>query len=338
MIRISKPNITVDARDGALDLLRDGLIDPGYEAEQFAQELANFWDVPRAWVLLTNSCTTAITLAGEFLDPASWDVPLLTWPGTYCGLYPCWRSVDDYDENGVLKPGLDNGRAKMIVDLFGQSEDYTQYGMLNGTVIIDAAHNLRGNGHLESALASGVDAICFSFAPLKEITTLRGGALVAPWAYKLESSIRYGTRGRKRVDYHGMNGTITEVGAAIGRTGLEKFNAGYDYRQRILSRYERIVGRERMFTRHGVASGHLAVLRFETKEKRDIVRDLLHSMDVGTGHHYPVDSYYSPNAVALSERLLTVPCHLDLTSDDMDFISSALGRALKIADGLPGTA
>lgn len=336
MIRISKPNISYEARDEALDLLRDGVIDPGFEAEHFAQELADFWDVPRAWVLLTNSCTTAITLAAEFMDPPAWDTPLLTWPGTYCGLCPTWYVNDDYDNCGVVRPAFSK-RGQMIVDLFGQSSTYKSYGNKNVTVIIDAAHNLRGNGNIHDALTSGVDAICFSFAPLKEITTLRGGALVAPWAFKLESKIRYGTRGRKLVNNHGMNGTMTEVGAAIGRVGLKNFDRDYQHRQRILRRYKAVVGDARLFTKPSIASGHLAVLQLETTEKRDIVRDALHSMQVETGHHYPINGV-SLNAKSLSDRLLTVPCHLDVKDYDMDFISCALGRALKIGDELPGTA
>ena len=79
MIPYSKPN-TTDREIWAdvMSTLKSGQIDPGRKHEEFRSRLADLWDVPLNWVLLTNSCTTALTLA--LRDYMSICAPILTWP------------------------------------------------------------------------------------------------------------------------------------------------------------------------------------------------------------------------------------------------------------------
>lgn len=322
-MKLSAPNITREDAIAAAVELSKGNLDPGPIAEEFACALADFWAVPRSWVLLTNSCTTAITLATKLFDhEGPWRVQALTWPGSYCAVP---YTLVDTDTGGL---GLVTSRKALPghigVNLFGNR----QY---------KAKCDIVDNAHCLSPTAPFTDgrAYCFSFGPTKEITTIRGGALVHPRAVELEDRIMYNTSGRMPLKGWGLNGTITEVGARLGLRQLERYKEDRRKRHDVLWMYRKLSTLDMyMRLRPDRYSGHLAVFQFATHEQRDRAQELYRRSGIPTSIHYPLPDEWArdfPNAVDMSKRVLTVPCHAQLTGKEikrLQMVTQRVGAAL----------
>lgn len=332
MLPYSRPNYTPDAAEEAFDCIRRGQLDPGPVAEDFAHALAEFWGVPRSWVLLTASCTTALKLATDFLGQGElWEVPVFTWPATYSQL----RHRRFYDVNDIPPQGN-----RIMAPLWGY--DWSRAGWLQdgpgvGSVVMDSAHTLHPST-LEADLRHGsIDAACFSFGPIKEITTIHGGALVSVWASELESTIHNGTLGKRFYSQEcGFNGTITEPGAALGLAQLGAYRRDYDRRMDILDAYNTAFARYgdtfELVTLPSRYRGHLAVLKYERQRYRDHAQAYLASRAVGSSIHYPLPidvprSGYK-NAADLADRVLTIPCFSAMTDADVRRVVNAVTGAL----------
>jgi len=331
MIKVSAPNITEDDIKEAMRPCLRGDIDPGPIAEEFAHALAEFWGVPRRWVLLTNSCTTAIGVYTNMFNE-KWVAPALTWPGTYC-MTRGIKLVDVDEDTWCLPcPNYPETENAIFVNLYGRVDRETI--IVKGKLIVDSAHCLQP-ARMYQKLDSGiVDAFAFSFGPSKEITTMRGGALVCKNAADLEPMIRFATWCRLPMHVWGMNGTITEVGAAMGLNQLDRYKHDHEVRREVLLDYAHVVGDYShvfLYTHAKTHSGHLAVLVFDQAHQRRECQEYLKIAGIQTSIHYPVFSGHvgdTPVALDASTRTLSIPCHTKLTQHDVDIICAALDRGL----------
>jgi dTDP-4-amino-4,6-dideoxygalactose transaminase len=325
MIYLSRPNISPEAISDAASVLGSGQIDPGPVAEDFRCRLAEFWGVPDEWVILTNSCTTAMGAAFHYFGKGE-RAPAFTWPGTYCERGDIGGLLDSFAD-GWVDPGEQQPASLTVVNLYGEHDpDLSRY---DDGILLDSAHCL-GLFDLKDLIDSGeIFGAAFSFGPTKEITTLRGGALVTPRAQELQDYLRYGTRNRWPMGCEGVNGTITEVGAMIGMDGLETWSDDILKRAAILEQYGRAVQNMEgvyLLTSHEKHSGHLAVLWFETPELRNNAGKALSEAAIQSSVHYKLPPMADrwPVAYSLSQRVLSVPCHLELTYEDVKKVCSVL--------------
>lgn len=329
-MKLSAPNVSLADFYAAAPLIEAGQIDPGPIAEDFAIALAEEWGVPRSYVLLTNSCTTAIGLVARHLG-GLWHVPVLTWPGSYCAI-PNYRLVDTHHDGHLLRRRI-QPEQQVYVNLWGRTKlDWPRE-------INDSAHclfpkNLRRGLEYDLGPERISTAVCFSFGPTKEITTLRGGAIVWDRAEELRDHIGSGARGRVPTEKWGVNGTITEIGAKLGLEQLSRVSSSALSRRSVLKFYEEQLKDSyvELITREDTHSGHLAVVSFEHKTARDTARRILDESGIPWGHHYPLPPYGGTEyeewryARRLSQRVLTLPCHTKLTSEDFRRLRAALDR------------
>jgi dTDP-4-amino-4,6-dideoxygalactose transaminase len=110
---------------------------------------------------------------------------------------------------------------------------------LYDTVILDAAHNIL-NPFYKPGLSA--HAVCYSFGPLKQITTGRGGAVVGPFVAadrrRVEAYIHSGTVNHCGVYKRGRNLRMTEPAAALGLAQLRRLPEMQRTRKDILQMYE----------------------------------------------------------------------------------------------------
>jgi dTDP-4-amino-4,6-dideoxygalactose transaminase len=83
------------------------------------------------------------------------------------------------------------------------------------------------------------------------------------------------------------------------------------YRQHVLDLYAEYLDDAplKIMTTPDNASGHLMVVRFDTKEQAGAARAALNAVGIETSVHFPVSPTYR-RAHALTERLVSLPCHL----------------------------
>lgn len=269
---------------------------PGRRAGYLQRSLATRMGVPPEWVIPTASCTAALHCAGRLLLGSAVVAPLLTYSATWS-----WALVEgrdlaliDPDEEGWPIEPVDIG-----VDLWGR-----EFG--GECKILDAAHRFTPKEHGQMLQEGQCLAVCYSFGPLKEVPWLRGGAVVSPsvteewWEF-----LNVGNRRDKTPAGPGIKGLIQDPEAAAVVAQLRTLRKRYAARQRVLEVYAEYFG-DALLTKPGEASGHLAVLRFESEGHCLLVKGALDRLGVEWSVHYPVDH-------ELARRIISVPCHDRLT-------------------------
>lgn len=287
----------------------------GHAGTALRQRFAADMQIPPEWVLLTSSCTAALSAAIEFVGADT--APIMTYSGTYSWGLPDIRLVDCGEDGAPLEP-VDIG-----VDLWGLPCDD------EGIKILDAAHRTFDPERHNRLAKRGV-AICYSFGPQKEIPTPQGGMLVwrgldEYWedvVCFLNSGALPGGRGVGRTDRPSIKGLMPEAWSSFLGKQLtsSRMDDWVGRRREVLETYNDWFG-SLCVTKAEEASGHLCVVRFPDPAWAHGARARLDRMNVHHRIHYPVHHSGFPEAVKLSERLLTVPCHVSMTPRHAAYIS-----------------
>lgn len=173
-------------------VLDSGYINEGEQVLQLENSLKLYLEVSN--LVLTNSCTSAITLALKICGVGPGDEVLSTsmtciatnTPIINLGARPVW--VDINADTGLISPeDLENKisrktKAIIIVDWAGTPCDLEEIARIGRKysikVIQDAAHAF-GAKWKGKSIAEWTDFTCYSFQAIKHFTTGDGGALIA---------------------------------------------------------------------------------------------------------------------------------------------------------------
>ncbi len=324
-LKLSAPFYCEAGRTAVLDYLAGapGNMDAEAPRAAFERALAEHLDVPAEWVIATNSCTAALTLACRLLDRgAGIEAPVLTWPATYAHAEHTLVDVTQADPPRPVWTDAPD-RVRVAVALWGRPADTRPP---NGPLVVDAAHSF--GAHLDLFQRDMADAVCYSLGPLKEVPCSRGGALVSPhcadprWRAASDS----GTRGRHALTPWGGNFQMGEPECVLGLEQLKHADEWRARRQELLRWYaaywsEAGVRTGRLLTEPGTASGHLCVALAESPRERELWRAALLANRIECGIHYelplwaPVAQW--PVAWEWTQRILSLPLHLGVTEADV---------------------
>jgi dTDP-4-amino-4,6-dideoxygalactose transaminase len=322
MLKVSDPFYCPEGLAAMQEAMQPGQLHPRVWTDLAQQDVAEHLGVPEDWVLLTNSCTAALWVAGRHLIGRKVSVPILTWPSTWtwCPEGPTLCDVD-FD-------GRPCGPVEVGVALWGRQFPGQAY-------ILDAAHRF-GDGANE-VRSGGRYAICYSFGPQKEIPCVRGGCIVSQLITdKMRDYCRSGTHDRYSVQPGGQNLEMAEPFAALLSAQLKHHAEWYQRRQELLKAYDlslQSVGLgAALLTQPGQASGHLCVVRAPTEDVRELWRVRLGNAGVETSVHYCLPLWVRPcdfpGAWELSKTVLTLPCHLNMSAEDAHKVVQILVGAL----------
>jgi dTDP-4-amino-4,6-dideoxygalactose transaminase len=310
---LSAPFAPEGTLDAFCDVVRKGQWDPGRRVKTLERWIAKHIDVPPEWVLVTDSCTTALRVAGEFL----WRRPeeIRVCPLTYAATY-AWADGRVQWVDGAVD-------ADVEVELWGNRAEFLT------TTILDAAHRFGDPEHAVFLKEGRVQAVCYSFNCQKEVPCIRGGAVVSPHVRdEWRDFIRCGTRNKVPVMSGGIKGGLPDPLAAWVIRSLRRLPLARKKRQVVLGVYEEYLGRW-LLTKPGVASGHLAVLLLPDTGTRTLIRNSLGRLGIETSIHYPIPESARascPNAWDLSERVLSIPCHSEMEKRHAVKIARAIAR------------
>jgi dTDP-4-amino-4,6-dideoxygalactose transaminase len=284
----------------------------------------------------------------------------------YMGAEPRFADVDPgtllVDPGKVAAAVTPRTRALLPVDYAGQPVDYGALRKVADsasggplTIIADASHSLGAtrDGRQVGTLA---DMTVLSLHPAKILTTGEGGAVLTDRDDLAERLRRFrnhgiGTELAARRDWTydmvelGYNYRLTDIGAALGSSQLERMEGFLATRRRLAARYlERLSGHDLLdppIVQDGVdPAWHFAFVQLRLdrlRADRGVIYRALRAEGIGVNVHYiPVHrhTFYRerfpgismPVAEAAYERLLTLPLFPAMTFQDLDDVVAALDK------------
>jgi dTDP-4-amino-4,6-dideoxygalactose transaminase len=286
-------------------------------------------------------------------------VPALTFSASaacarYVGAEPVVVDIDDATWNIDLDQVPTDVDALVAVHYAGLPVELARLGRRPAVVIEDACHALGAHtpdGPVGNCARS--DMACFSFHPVKPITTAEGGAVTTNDDVLAEGLRRFRNHGIVRLPevapWHyevrsvGFNYRLSDLQSALGTSQLSRLGALVARRGAIAERYraglaDLAVGlppAPPQGTTHGY---HLFPVHVAERRR---VYDGLHAAGIKVQvhyvplHHHPVyaDAEAHPPTLAVTEHvyagLLSLPMYPDLADDDVDRVIATLGRLVR---------
>lgn len=375
-IPFGAPVLGAEEKRAVLAVLDGPILTHGPRGAEFEKAFAAY--IGGGHAVAVSSCAAALHLAYFYLGIGPGDevlVPAQTHVATahaveLCGARPvfvdCDRETGNIDVAAIDAAVTSRTRAISIVHFLG-----TPVRMDRVMAIADARRLFVVE---DCALAVGTyvggvhagligDAGCFSFYPVKHMTTGEGGMFVtrhADIAAKVGRQRAFGVDrtvaerkmpGIYDVDLLGLNYRMSELQAALGIVQLKRvpafLAARRDNYRRLASAIENIAGISILAATDGPAQSSYyclsIVLESSLAAKRPEIARALNEQGVGTSVYYPhpvpLLSYYQrkygggahdfPNASRISDGSIALPVGPHLGPEDMDYIARALTTALE---------
>lgn len=363
------------------EVLKGETFTMGPQVELFQQEWAAYCGTKYAFA--TSSGTTACNLAIQLLGLEPGD-EVITTPITFIatsaemlrlGLVPVFADVQyethNIDPQSIIEKITPKTKAIVVVHYGTQMCDMDEIMAIAKAhhlkVVEDAAH-CPGATYKGRKAGSFGDVGCFSFHPLKNMSTFEGGMIttssddVAGNVYSLRciGLQNYDNQADYWLPYHydvvevngviGNNFRMDEVRAAVGRVQLKKLDS-FNARRLELTRYvnARLEGAE------GIALPHWAPERTQScylynpryklhpqgYAKDDFLRILYYEEGVQAVLHY-LPNYlfsvyrkrgYQPGLCPVAEKVffeetMTLPMHPRFTHDELDMMAAGIRNAV----------
>jgi len=346
---------SVDAADieVVIAVLHSDRLTQGPEIERFERALTEATGASHAVVFSNGTAALHAAAAVAGLGPGDTVVtsPLSFVASANCarfvGATPAFVDIDPATLN--LDPrGVPTGAAGLVaVHFAGLPLDLRQLAHRPPVVIEDAAHALGArtpDGPVGNCAHS--DMCCFSFHPVKAITTGEGGAVTtndAGFAARLRVFRNHGMeRSRDGAPWEyditgpGWNYRMTDLQAALGTSQLSRLAAFVGRRNELADRYRVVLADLDVELPPEAPTGfthayHLFPVRVPDRRR---MFEGLRSRGIGVQVHYvPIHHFTSyrdvattdlPATEAAYERLLSLPLFPDLSEKEQDVVVSAL--------------
>ena len=186
------------------------------------------------------------------------------------------------------------------------------------------------------------DLGCFSFYPTKNLAALGdGGALIGSDHNLIEQARmqrEYGWTPNARYvsNVPGMNSRLDEMQAAILRVRLHHLAAENETRRRLAERYAELLAGQAQLPVELPGNRHVYHLYVLRTARRDLVRERMAALGVGTAIHYPVPIHRQPayqhgNLIAhdlriteqVAGEILSLPMNPFLSDEQISRVANA---------------
>ncbi len=368
----SAPSFDRDEEEAVLRVLRSGWITTGPETAALEKEFAAY--VGSRHALAVTSCTAALFIALKGLGIGPGDdvvVPSLTWPATpnaveLCGARTVFCDVDYASVcatpetiAAVMTPRT---RAVMTVHFGGLACDLDPILEVvrgrDAALVEDAAHAV---GTRYKGVPIGMPhgaAACFSFHPIKNITTAEGGMITcsdeglhrAMNLHKFHGVSRdawkaYGTKNLPLYDleFPALKFNLPDLLSAIGRVQLAKLDGFVAKRRLLADRYFELLADMPELDlpvrgpRPDEHAWHLFAVKVSrgSQLSREELMERLSERNVRTGLHFLAThrlKYYRENraqagleaAREVGDRILSLPLFPGMADEDVRYVCDAL--------------
>ena len=351
-----------------VEALTSDWLTTGPRVPQFEKAFARFCGAAQG--VAVNSGTAALHAAMRAVGVGPGDeviVPAITFAASanaavYEGATPVFADVEAdtllIDPNTIARLITPRTKAIVAVDYAGQPADYAALRMLvkdtDIKIVADACHS-PGATYMGCKTGTLADISCFSFHPVKHLTTCEGGMTLTEDATLAAHMRRFRNHGidsdhRKRESEGtfaydmvelGYNYRLPDVQCALGMAQLERLPRWIEQRQAVASWYaEALAGQNRVvpLKLHGdrTHAYHLYVVRLAADVDRAKAFAHLRAKGIGANVHYaPVylhsfyrERGYAPGLCPVAEEtyrgLLTLPMFPAMSRGDVDRVVEAL--------------
>lgn len=378
-IPFGTPQISETEISNAVSVLKSGWLAHGPKTKEFEEIFKNYCNAKHA--VGVNSCTAALHLSLKSLNICPGDeviVPAQTHVATshavmYQGATPVFADVEEdtynIDPKTIEEKITEKTKAIMPVHFAGQPCDMdriTKIAKKHALFIVeDAAHAL-GAQYKGTPIGStkGSSAACFSFYPVKHITTGEGGMLVTDSeeiaetasltrAFGIDKSTWKRTTTERpwyyEVVHIGYNYRMNEISAALGIAQMQRIDEFVRKRQENAKKLKDGLSeidclrlpRSIDNIKHSYLFYQVLVTE-DSKIKRDDLIPLLKSKGIGTSVHYPLPVHLMPvyrkifgykegalpNSEKVAKQAISLPTHPGLKESDIDYIIKTLKQHL----------
>lgn len=355
---------SIDEKDiqTVVDVLKSDYLTTGPKVAEFEKKVADY--VGAKYAVAVSNGTAALHIACLAAGVEVGD-EVVTSPITfaassncvlYCGGTPVFADIDEETYNisplEIEKKITDKTKAIIPVHYTGQPCDMDKIMQIakehNLVVIEDAAHAL-GSSYKNTKIGSIADMTCFSFHPVKPITTGEGGMVVTNDEKLYQKLLLFRSHGITRDEllltenqggwYYqqlelGYNYRITDISCALGCSQMDKLESFIMKRREIAKCYNEAFAEVDGITipkqMLDCESGwHLYMIQVEDRKN---VFDRLRSVGIGVNVHYiPVykHPYYQkigyadcccPNAENFYAKAISLPIFPELTEEQQQYV------------------
>ena len=359
--------IEQDDIDAVVETLRSDLITCGPKVEALEKKLCEITGAKYA-VAVANG-TAALHLAALAADFGEGDeviVSSITFAASancvlYCGAKPVFADIDpetyNIDPESVRKLITLRTKGIVAVDFTGQAVEHEALRKIceeNHLLMIEDAAHAIGTAYNGRLVGSIADMTCFSFHPVKTITSGEGGAITTNDEPLYRRLMRLRTHGITRDQSEmvhptdapwyneqvelGFNYRITDFQAALLLSQLNKLPKFSARRKEIVAKYDCVFAKmpEIIVQRENLKSDttrHLYILRLNpdrlTCDRRQFFDALCAENVCPQVHYLPVywHSYYEklgyqkglcPNAEAYYQWSMSIPLYYSMTDEDVE--------------------
>ena len=375
-IPFGRPMIGEEEKSAVMEVLNDPILVHGPRSKEFENSFAAYTKAPHA--VSVSSCTAALHLSYFYLKLKAGDeviVPAQTHNATahaveFCGAKPVFVDAEiktgNIDIDQIEPLITERTKAISIVHFLGMpvnmdriNEIAKKYGLF---VVEDDALAI---GTYYKGVHAGLlgDAGCFSFYPIKHMTTAEGGMLITrneEIATGITRQRAFGvdrTQGERKipgiydVTMLGYNYRMNEIQAVLGIEQVKRMNEFLKQRKLNYERlYDGLKEIDEIFlfqSSHGDYQSSYYCLSMLLNEslvkKRFEIVDYLKGHGVGTSVYYPHPvphlTYYKekygygeetyPVAAMISNGSIALPVGPHLNIEDMDYIIASISKAIK---------
>lgn len=376
MIPYGKQTIDKNDISAVLKVLEENeMLSTGKYVPEFENNVCSY--VGAKYGVAVNSGTAALHLATFALDIKEGDEVIISSisfvASSNCVLYqrgkPVFCDVDPetlcIDVSKIESLITPQTKAIIFVDMCGQPSDFDAIKEIadrhNLLTIHDAAHSL-GAVYKDKKVGSYADITCFSFHPVKNITTCEGGMIVTNNENFYKRCLAFRTHGITRdfkererqnshyyeMQYLGFNYRIPDVLCALGNEQLKKLDSFVKRRNEIASKYNELLKPYSELVlplkNHYYSAYHIYVIRLQLDkigQTRDEVFRKLKEAKIGVNVHYmPIHlhPYYQelgfkkgicPEAEKVYEQIITLPIFPLLKDEEVEIVVDKLIGIIK---------
>jgi perosamine synthetase len=361
-IPLFRPLISSEAIEAVAEVLRSGWLGTGPKTAAFEAALAAHFDIP--YCVAVDSGTAALQLSLALLDLAPEAEVIttpITFVSTnhailHAGLRPVFADVElatgNLDVGSVRDRVSDRTGAIMLVHYGGYPCDldaFYRLGRERGIPIVEDCAHACGSRYRGRFIGSTGDYHAFSFQAVKNLATGDGGAVLVRrqehdsrlrrlrwFGIDADTHKRVAPGGydwRYNVTETGFKCAMNDIQAAIGLAQLPRLEGENRRRASIAARYrEQLAGVAGLdllqYAGDRESNYHLFCLRAERRD--DLIRKLKEN-GISAGVHYERNDRFPmyqlqdlPAAERFWRSAVSLPMHLMLTDDDVDWIGSII--------------
>jgi len=361
-----------------IDTLRSGWITLGPKTKKFEEDLAKYTGAKYAIAL--NSCSAALHLAMLAIGIKAGD-EVITTPFTFaatanailhCGGKPVFADINpqtfNIDPKEIEKKITKKTKAILPVDYGGQPVDLDavhQIAKKNKLFVVEDAAHAIGAKYKGKNIGILADITCFSFHPVKNMTTGDGGAVTTSNQEFAEKIMMLRVNGMDKESWKRNTSTgswdyaisalgfkyhMNDLAASLGIHQLRKLDRFRQIREEIAGTYDReLAGTPYItipFKERDIQHAHnIYPILIETKGlkiTRNEIIDKLKQFNIGSIVYFRplhLQPYFQetlgckagdfPNAEYVFERLICLPIYPGMTATDAKFVAKTINTIIQ---------